>query len=94
MTASDDETWRDICEIRRGDGAVLGRFEAWFLLRGMRTLFLRVAASCRGAEAIAARFAAHPRVIEVLYPGLTGHPGHAIAALRNLTKVATDSHAK
>ena len=80
VTARDDQTWRDICEIRRGDGAVLGPFEAWLMLRGMRTLFLRVAASCRGAKAIAEHFAAHPRIVEVLYPGLATHPGHAIAA--------------
>ena len=80
VTVKDDETWREIREIRRGDGAVLGPFEAWLLLRGMRTLYLRVAASCRSAAAIAERFAAHPRVVEVLYPGLAGHAGHPIAA--------------
>ena len=80
VTAREDPTWREIREIRRGDGAVLGPFEAWLLLRGMRTLYLRVAASCRGAQAIAGHFEAHPRIVEVLYPGLATHPGHEIAA--------------
>ena len=46
----------------------------------MRTLHLRVAAACRGALAVAERFANDPRVSDVLYPGLSSHPGHAIAA--------------
>jgi cystathionine gamma-synthase len=59
---------------------VLGPFEAWLLLRGMRTLHLRVAAASANALAIAQRFAAHPGLSHVLYPGLPAHPGHAVAA--------------
>ena len=58
---------------------MLGPFEAWLLVRGMRTLYLRVSQACRSAERIAGHLAAHPRVAAVLYPGLPGHPGHAIA---------------
>jgi cystathionine gamma-synthase len=46
----------------------------------MRTLYPRVERACRSAQRIAERLAAHPRVAEVLYPGLPRHPGHAIAA--------------
>ncbi len=57
-----------------------GPFEAWLLLRGMRTLVLRVRQSSASALAIARHFARHPKLGSVLYPGLPDHPGHAIAA--------------
>jgi cystathionine gamma-synthase len=57
-TARDDELWQRIRYARGGGGAVLGPFEAWLLLRGMRTLHLRVAAASANALAIATRFAA------------------------------------
>jgi cystathionine gamma-synthase len=79
-TARDDARWQAIRYVRGGGGAVLGPFESWLLLRGMRTLHLRVAAACANAQAIAERFAAHPKLSHVLYPGLPSHPGHAIAA--------------
>ncbi len=79
-TARDDELWQRIRYVRGGGGAVLGPMEAWLLLRGMRTLHLRVAAACVNALAIAQRFHGHPRLSHVLYPGLPSHPGHAVAA--------------
>ena len=75
-----DEFWQRLVAERSGGGAILGGFEAYLLLRGMRTLFPRVERACRSAQRIAEHFAAHPNVAEVLYPGLPGHPGHAIAA--------------
>jgi cystathionine gamma-synthase len=80
VAAKQDEFWERIAAIRTGNGAILGPLEAWLLLRGMRTLYLRVERACRTAEAVAAHFADHPRVSAVLYPGLAGHPGHALAA--------------
>jgi cystathionine gamma-synthase len=79
-TARDDEMWQRIRYLRSGGGAVLGPMEAWLLLRGMRTLHLRVAAACTNALAIASRFHGHPKLSHVLYPGLPSHPGHAVAA--------------
>jgi cystathionine gamma-synthase len=79
-TARDDELWQRIRYLRGGGGAVLGPLEAWLLLRGMRTLHLRVAAACANALAIALRFHGHPHLSHVLYPGLPSHPGHAVAA--------------
>ena len=79
-TAEDDARWQRIRYLRGGCGAVLGPFEAWLLLRGMRTLHLRVGAACASAQAIAVRLHRHPSISEVLYPGLASHPGHAIAA--------------
>jgi len=80
VAARTDEFWERIVALRSGNGAILGPFEAWLLLRGMRTLYPRVERACRSAAAVAAHFADHPRVAGVLYPGLPGHPGHAIAA--------------
>jgi cystathionine gamma-synthase len=79
-TRAQDDLWARIKTVRVQGGAVLGPFEAWLLLRGMRTLFARVPAQSRAAQAIAERFAAHPRVAAVLYPGLPGFDGHAVAA--------------
>jgi cystathionine gamma-synthase len=79
-TAADDEPWQRIRYVRGASGAVLGPFEAWLLLRGMRTLAVRVAAACSNAMAIARHFEADKRFSHVLYPGLASHPGHAVAA--------------
>ena len=79
-TARNDELWQRIRYVRGGGGAVPGPFEAWLLLRGMRTLHLRVAAACANAQAIAERLQGHPQLSQVIYPGLATHPGHAIAA--------------
>lgn len=73
--------WFDRVKTHRHDvGAILGPFEAWLVLRGMRTMHLRVDAASRGAMAIAERFANDARVSDVLYPGLPSHPGHGLAA--------------
>lgn len=80
VTAKDDDFWKRLKAIRHDMGAVAGSFEAWLLLRGMRTLYVRVPAACRNAEKIAAHFAKHPRVAAVLYPGLPSNPYHTVAA--------------
>ena len=79
VTARADETWERIRRERAMRGAVLGTFEAWLLLRGMRTLYLRVMASARSARHIADVLQGHSRVAQTLYPGLPDHPGHEIA---------------
>ena len=66
--------------LRHDAGAILGPFEAWLLLRGLRTLYLRVERASASAQFLAERLRAHPNVAQVLYPGLPDHPGHAIAA--------------
>lgn len=80
IAARDDEWWAKMKEIRAFHGKVLGPMEAWLLLRGMRTLHLRVRQASENAMAIARRFDGHPRVSQVLYPGLESAPGHDIAA--------------
>jgi cystathionine gamma-synthase len=79
VTARKDAAWERIRMVRAQIGAVLGSFEAWLLLRGMRTLFPRVEWATRSAASLAERLQAHPDVAEVLYPGLPAFPGHAVA---------------
>jgi cystathionine gamma-synthase len=78
--ARDDAYWAKLRAIRAQLGTILGQTEAWLLMRGMRTLFPRVQWACRSAQTLAERFAAHPMVAEVLYPGLPSFAGHAVAA--------------
>jgi cystathionine gamma-synthase len=75
-----DEFWERVKRIRTMLGMILGPLEAYLLIRGMRTLHLRVAQACVSAIELARRLQKHPAVAEVLYPGLPTHPGHAIAA--------------
>ena len=79
VTARVDGFWQRIRAWRRDGGAVLGPFEAWLLLRGMRTLFVRVHHICKSALEIAQYLQKHPAVLQVLYPGLPEFPGHDIA---------------
>jgi methionine-gamma-lyase len=60
-------------------GSTLGPFEAWLLLRGLRTLEMRVERHNHNALAVARAMEAHPRVTRVYYPGLETHPGAKIA---------------
>ncbi|MEO1061264.1 MAG: PLP-dependent aspartate aminotransferase family protein [Actinomycetota bacterium] len=80
VTAAADDAWEGLLRWRARQGAVLGPFEAWLLLRGMRTLHLRVRTASDTAAWLAARLAAHPAVVEVLHPSLPSHPGHELAA--------------
>jgi cystathionine gamma-synthase len=75
-----DDLWARIARQRSTLGAILGPLEAFLLLRGLRTLDLRVREQSRSALALAERLAAHPAVAAVLYPGLPSFPGHAVAA--------------
>jgi cystathionine gamma-synthase len=79
-TAADTPLWNRIGQARRLSGGVLGPFEAWLLLRGMRTLPVRVRTATHAAERIARHFDGDPRVAHVLYPGLESAPGHGVAA--------------
>ena len=78
--AAPGAAWERIKTTRTQFGAVIGPFEAWLLLRGLRTLDVRVRTQAATAMLIATRLARHARVAQVLYPGLDQHPGHAVAA--------------
>jgi len=79
VTAKLDDRWEDIKLVRTLTGGVLGPFEAWLLLRGMRTLFVRFEKASQSALCLAQHFEGHARLQRVLYPGLESHPGHDVA---------------
>ncbi len=75
-----DDYWQRVRAVRAQIGAVLGPFEAWLLMRGMRTLYPRVRQACASAQRIAEHFSGHANIREVLYPGLPSCGGHDVAA--------------
>ena len=79
VTRQDNEHWQRVRKVRAQVGGTLGSFEAWLLLRGMRTLHLRVRAACESAQRLAEHFNGHPLVAEVLYPGLPQCHGYAVS---------------
>ena len=66
--------------LQKSLGAIPGPFDSWLVLRGIKTLAVRMRQHCRNANAIAGFLDRHSRVEKVLYPGLPTHPGHEIAA--------------
>ena len=78
-TRAADERWQEIAAARTRMGGVLGAFEAWLLLRGMRTLHLRYERQAANALAIARHFEGRAGIEAVLYPGLESHAGHETA---------------
>jgi cystathionine gamma-synthase len=78
--ASSGALCEKVARLRTVLGAILGSLEAALLLRGLRTLHVRVRHQSRSAKAIAEHFAQHPSVAQVLYPGLPFHRGHGVAA--------------
>ncbi len=80
VTRETDEHWDKIASERHGAGAVPGAFEAWLLLRGMRTLSVRAERASDNAQKIAEYLEANSAVAQVLYPGLASHPGHLVAS--------------
>src|SRR5881398_3931270 len=66
--------------LQKSLGAVPGPFDCWLVLRGVKTLAVRMRQHCVNAHVVAAMLSRHPRVERVLYPGLPTHPNHAVAA--------------
>ena len=77
--ARDAAIFEPIKFLQNAIGAVPAPLDCWLTLRGLKTLELRVQRHTENAGRIAAALRAHPRVARVYYPGLAGHPGHAIA---------------
>jgi cystathionine gamma-synthase len=77
--AREDETAARVAKIRASHGMILGPFEAFLLIRGLRTLDLRVRAASANAMELAKRLSNHAGVSAVLYPGVPGHLGHEVA---------------
>ncbi|RLT01728.1 MAG: PLP-dependent transferase [Planctomycetota bacterium] len=79
LAAEPDGYWKRIRTIRSQVGGVLGSFEAWLLMRGLRTLHPRVRWAAASAQILAERLAEHPAIAEVLYPGLPSFAGYEVA---------------
>ena len=75
-----DAWWTRLRAVRTQLGGILGPLDAFLLMRGLRTLDLRVREQSRSAQRLAERLAAHSQVAQVLYPGLPSFPGHEVAA--------------
>ena len=74
-----NKDWEVLCNIRKLQGTVLNSHDAFLLIRGLRTLFLRVERNSQNAMILAKHFESHNYVETVLYPGLETHPNHKIA---------------
>ncbi|MGA7991348.1 MAG: aminotransferase class I/II-fold pyridoxal phosphate-dependent enzyme [Thermoanaerobaculia bacterium] len=75
-----DDLHARVAHVRHLLGAVLAPFNAWLILRGLRSLAVRMAAHSAHALAVARALEGHPAILRVNYPGLASHPGHAVAA--------------
>ncbi len=79
VVTDDQELYEDMKFIQNSAGAVPGPMDCFLTLRGIKTLAIRMAATCRNAERIARFLEEHVEVAEVIYPGLPGHPHHELA---------------
>jgi cystathionine gamma-synthase len=79
VATNDHATSERLAFLQKSLGAIPGPFDCWLVLRGVKTLAVRMDRHCANAAAVAAFLEAHPRVERVLYPGLPSHPGHGIA---------------
>src|SRR3982750_4420538 len=77
---NDDAVAERLRFLQKSLGAVPGPMDAWLVLRGLKTLALRMRQHCENARAVVAFLQGHPAVTKVLYPGLPDHPGHDVAA--------------
>jgi len=77
VTRDEDVEWMKF--IQNSAGAILSPFDSWLVLRGTKTLTVRMAQHNTNGMALAEFLAAHPKVKQVIYPGLASHPQHALA---------------
>ncbi|MFN2589195.1 MAG: cystathionine gamma-synthase [Actinomycetota bacterium] len=80
VVTTDPDTHEGLTFLQNAVGAVPGPFDCFLVLRGLKTLALRMEAHCRGAARVAEFLAGERRIRRVYYPGLPGHPGHEVAA--------------
>jgi cystathionine gamma-synthase len=80
LVAAEAELGEQLAFHQNAMGAVAGPFDAWLVLRGIKTLGVRMDRHCANAERVADFLVGHPAVDRVLYPGLPSHPGHDLAA--------------
>lgn len=80
IVANDPDMLERLAFLQNAAGAVPGPLDCFLVLRGLKTLAVRMDRHCRNAEAVAGFLAGHPKIQRVHYPGLAQHPGHALAA--------------
>jgi cystathionine beta-lyase/cystathionine gamma-synthase len=80
VVATRDEHVSWLRFVQNAEGAILSPFDSWLVLRGTKTLALRMAQHNANGQRLAEYLAGHPRVQAVHYPGLPGHPQHALAS--------------
>ncbi|WUH91287.1 cystathionine gamma-synthase [Streptomyces sp. NBC_00433] len=80
LVTSDTALGEELAYHQNAMGAVAGPFDAWLVMRGIKTLAVRMDRHSANATRVAELLAAHPRVRQVYYPGLPEHPGHEVAA--------------
>jgi cystathionine beta-lyase/cystathionine gamma-synthase len=79
VATNDDALSERLAFLQKSLGAVPGPFDSWLVLRGLKTLAVRMERHCRNAAAIAAHYDRHPRVEKALFPGFPSHPRHEVA---------------
>jgi len=80
VAVNDDQLAERLAFVQNAAGAVPSPFDCYLLLRGVKTLGVRMDRHCANAQAVAGHLTGHPRIARVLYPGLADHPGHDLAA--------------
>jgi cystathionine gamma-synthase len=80
LVTSDAALGEELAYHQNAMGAVAGPFDAWLVMRGIKTLGVRMDRHSANAARIAELLTAHPKVSQVYYPGLPDHPGHEVAA--------------
>ncbi|MEU8621466.1 cystathionine gamma-synthase [Streptomyces sp. NPDC048623] len=80
LVAADAELGEELAYHQNAMGAVAGPFDSWIVLRGIKTLAVRMDRHSENAGKVVEMLTQHPKVTQVLYPGLAEHPGHEIAA--------------
>jgi cystathionine gamma-synthase len=80
LIVNDDALGDELAFHQNATGAIAGPFDSWLVLRGVKTLAVRMDRHSENAARIVDMLSSHPRVTRVLYPGLAGHPGHEVAA--------------
>jgi cystathionine gamma-synthase len=80
LVTSDDELNEQFFFLRNAVGAVPSPFDSWLVLRGAKTLALRMERHSDNAERVVEALVGHPKITKVYYPGLPDHPGHELAA--------------
>ncbi|MGI5357069.1 cystathionine gamma-synthase [Streptomyces sp. CA-252508] len=80
LVTADETLGEELAYHQNAMGAVAGPFDSWIVLRGIKTLAVRMDRHSENATRVAEMLQQHPKVTQVLYPGLPEHPGHEVAA--------------